>query len=375
MRGGLHGHASRVPELCAHLPHPPLPPPLAGRRYSLTPFPNAIFFNFATIFVLGFGNLAALDFQARCMAAKTPRTATLGNLLAGALTIFVAVPVSYLGAITRVYYGPDSQYAVFEADTCHRALGLPQCGAWVPDTFAFLRLLTNEAPPVLGAWFLIAIVAASMSTADGAILALSTVISHNLARKLPFGISDDNLLLVSRFSAVPITIVAAIIAALNPGSTGYLLVVAFDIALAGAVVSLFAAFYVDKPSPLAALCSVVGGAITRVVLEFALPKDGFLILPFEGDEFLDYGVPTTAKFPPFVDVPKALRYDPSDDSQCPQGRLTDFTGVDSLASPLVALIIFTVIHLIEKKKGGPLLNKTWLQPVPAKDEPTKETAT
>ena len=38
---------------------------------SLSPFPNAIFFNWATIFVLGFGNLAALDFQARCMAAQT----------------------------------------------------------------------------------------------------------------------------------------------------------------------------------------------------------------------------------------------------------------------------------------------------------------
>lgn len=27
------------------------------------PFPSAILFNWATIFVLGFGNLAALDFQ------------------------------------------------------------------------------------------------------------------------------------------------------------------------------------------------------------------------------------------------------------------------------------------------------------------------
>lgn len=30
-----------------------------------SPFPNAILFNWATIFVLGFGNLAALDFQVR----------------------------------------------------------------------------------------------------------------------------------------------------------------------------------------------------------------------------------------------------------------------------------------------------------------------
>ena len=31
---------------------------------ALDPIPNAILFNWVTIFVLGFGNLAALDFQA-----------------------------------------------------------------------------------------------------------------------------------------------------------------------------------------------------------------------------------------------------------------------------------------------------------------------
>ena len=83
---------------------------------SLFPFPNAFVFNWATIFVLGFGNLAALDFQARCMASKTPRVATIGCLLAGCLTFFVGIPFSYLGAITRTYYGPDTARAEFVAD-------------------------------------------------------------------------------------------------------------------------------------------------------------------------------------------------------------------------------------------------------------------
>lgn len=68
---------------------------------SLTPFPNAIMWNWATIFILGFGNLAALDFQARCMAAVTPRTAQLGCIIGGLFTFFVGVPFAYLGAITR----------------------------------------------------------------------------------------------------------------------------------------------------------------------------------------------------------------------------------------------------------------------------------
>ena len=68
---------------------------------ALTPFPNAIFWNWATIFILGFGNLAALDFQVRCMAAINPRTAIMGCLIGGCFTFFIGVPFSYLGAITR----------------------------------------------------------------------------------------------------------------------------------------------------------------------------------------------------------------------------------------------------------------------------------
>ena len=82
----------------------------------LTPFPNAILWNWSTIFILGFGNLAALDFQARCMASKTPRIATIGCLIAGCVTFFVGIPFSYLGAITRTFYGPDSARAEFVTD-------------------------------------------------------------------------------------------------------------------------------------------------------------------------------------------------------------------------------------------------------------------
>jgi hypothetical protein len=68
---------------------------------SLSPFPNALLWNWATIFILGFGNLAALDFQARCMAAKTPTTARVGCILGGLLTFFIGIPFAYIGAITR----------------------------------------------------------------------------------------------------------------------------------------------------------------------------------------------------------------------------------------------------------------------------------
>jgi uncharacterized YccA/Bax inhibitor family protein len=63
--------------------------------------PNAIFWNWATIFILAFGNLSALDFQARCMAAKTPSIATWGCIIGGLVTFVIGIPFASLGAITR----------------------------------------------------------------------------------------------------------------------------------------------------------------------------------------------------------------------------------------------------------------------------------
>lgn len=179
--------------------------------------------------------MAALDFQARCMASKTPRVARLGCIIAGLFTIFIGVPFAYMGAITRVYYGPDSLYGDFEADSCSIALGLPTCARWNPDNRAFIKMLAHQAPAVLGGWCLVGIIAASMSTADGAILAMGTVMSHNVARQFdiwyPSLITSENLLNMARFTTIPFTLCSAFIASYS-GETGYLLIVAFDVVLA-----------------------------------------------------------------------------------------------------------------------------------------------
>ena len=69
--------------------------------YAYAPFPNAIFWNWCTIIILGIGNLGALDFQARCMSANTPRAARIGCIIAGCFTFFIGIPFAYMGAITR----------------------------------------------------------------------------------------------------------------------------------------------------------------------------------------------------------------------------------------------------------------------------------
>ena len=88
-----------------------------------------------------------------------------------------------------------------------RLVGVPTCGEWKPDPFAPLKFITcfkddchyfldfdgsggvgagtetfYPMPAFLGAWVLIAIVAASMSTGDGSILAMGTCFAHNILR-------------------------------------------------------------------------------------------------------------------------------------------------------------------------------------------------
>jgi hypothetical protein len=83
----------------------------------------------------------------------------------------------------------------------------------------------------IGGWLLVAIVAASMSTGDGAILAMGTVWSHNVLRKmksmLPQGAGDAQLLKIARISSFFFAAIAAAIASAKPDKTGYFLIVAF----------------------------------------------------------------------------------------------------------------------------------------------------
>ena len=165
---------------------------------------------------------------------------------------------------------------------------------------------------------------------------------------------------------VPLTLVSTLIAAYfrsgHPaGSTGYLLIVAFDVVLATVVIPLFGCYYTKSPSPAAALLSIISGAATRIILEFILPKDGFLVLPFPEDEFLDYGPAASAKFPRFFDQPDHLLWD-LDTEKCNQERFEDYTGIDSLAAFFVSLLVFVAVQIIEHTTGCPLFYLPGLKP-------------
>merc|ERR1719230_1990134 len=63
---------------------------------ALDPIPNAIVLNWATLIVLAFGNLGALDFQARVFASKGPKTAVAGCFLAGCVAWIIGSVFCYI---------------------------------------------------------------------------------------------------------------------------------------------------------------------------------------------------------------------------------------------------------------------------------------
>lgn len=193
-----------------------------------------------------------------------------------------------------------------------------------------------------------------MSTADGAIFAMGTVTSHNILRQLdafyPNLITSKNLLLATRISTLPFTIMAACVAAYNQSktaNTAYLLIVAFDVTLATVIAPLFGCYYAKKPSPRASFLSIVCGATTRIALEFILPKDGYLLFPFNEPEFYDYGSAASTGYPPFFDVNATDIWDPAVE-KCQQAQFKDYTGVDSIAAFLVSIIVFLGVQFIER---------------------------
>jgi len=208
--------------------------------------------------------------------------------------------------------------------------------------------------PFIGGWVLVAIVAASMSTGDGAILAMSTVFSHNVLRKLPVPWlqEDKNLLILARVVTVIWAPLAAIVASMNVDSSGYLLIVAFDIMLAGSVIPMFAAVYWPTCKPFAAFIAMLGGSLVRFILEFTLPKDYLLLLV--GKYAISFGPGAYGGLDLITGAPLP--------GWCPQFKLADYTGIDSVVAPAVSLLLLLLFQLV------PSPDHPWFKPVAAPDD-------
>src|SRR5918998_265487 len=237
---------------------------------------NGALVNWGGILALALGDLVALDFMERVFAAKDGKTAQRGALMGGALTLSTVIPTSMIGIIALYF--------------------LPNIG----DPFTvFPELAINHMPFAIGVAMLMGVLGASMSTANGGLLAISSVMSRNIIQrdilrrvlKRP-GMDDRRLLMTTRIFTIPMMIAAFVLAYLLP-QPGVYLILAFDIVFAGAWAPLTLGLFWKRANMPAALSSLIVGSALRLVMFFVTP------IEYAG---IDTMIPPVVSFVLFVGV-------------------------------------------------------------------------
>jgi Na+/proline symporter len=222
----------------------------------LTDIGNGALINWAGIMALGLGDIVALDFMERVFAAKDGRTAQRGALMGAGLTFLTVVPTSMMG-IVALYLLPN-----------------------IADPFtAYPELAINHMPFPIGIALLMGVLGASMSTANGGLLAISSVMSRNIIQrdilkrmlKKP-GLEDRKLLITTRIFAIPMMIAAFVLGYLIP-QPGVYLILAFDIVFAGAWAPLTLGLFWKKANMPAAIVSLIVGSVIRLLMFFITPVE------------------------------------------------------------------------------------------------------
>jgi Na+/proline symporter len=222
----------------------------------LTDIGNGALINWAGIMALGLGDIVALDFMERIFAAKDGRTAQRGALMGAGLTFLTVVPTSMMG-IVALYLLPN-----------------------IADPFtAYPELAINHVPFPIGIALLMGVLGASMSTANGGLLAISSVMSRNIIQrdilkrmlKKP-GLEDRKLLITTRIFSIPMMIAAFVLGYVIP-QPGVYLILAFDIVFAGAWAPLTLGLFWKKANMPAAIVSLIVGSVIRLLMFFITPVE------------------------------------------------------------------------------------------------------
>ena len=205
--------------------------------------------NWATLLSLGVGDIVAIDFQQRIYSAKNPKVARNACFVGAALTAFIGVVYGMI------------------ALTCVQALGLE-----VGENPLLYVFLSEYASPIIAVIVLAGIVAASFSTASGAILGMSDMIVRNLAgfRRDSNVQGKDPQLRWVRICMVPLMLAGIFIAA-RIAQTGILLTLAFDLMLCCLIPALFGGLFWKRSSVQAVFASAVVGLVLRLFFFVTIP--------------------------------------------------------------------------------------------------------
>jgi SSS family transporter len=200
------------------------------------------------------GSLPSQELAARMMAARSEKVAKRGTLTAVLVYLLIGSIPIFLGLVGPAIMTNLSDHEQF-----------------------LTTLARNYFPQVMFVVFSGAIVSAILSTVDSTLLAISSLISHNLLRGTRFAKDEKSKVKLARVWVVIASISAFFIAV---GGTGVydLVELASSFGSAGVLVILLFGLYSKLGSKLAALAALLAGMGTFLVTSFVITIDAPYIL-------------------------------------------------------------------------------------------------
>lgn len=199
----------------------------------------------ATWITIGLGSIPQQDVFQRVMSSRSEKVAVQSSIWAGGMYLIVGLLPLYIGL------------CAFQLEP--NAIG-NEAQSFLPF------VIEKHSGTVIQIIFFGAMISAILSTASGAILAPSTVLSENIIRKFYSHFTDKQLLKSARISIVIITIIAVILSFYE--SDIYELVAgSSEITLVTLFVPMLGGLYFKNKSERAALFSIFFGLIVWLVLK------------------------------------------------------------------------------------------------------------
>ncbi len=215
---------------------------------ALTPRDILAFIGAAVTMMLG--SIPQQDVFQRVMSAKSENTGAAGAVIGGTLYLAFAFVPMFL-AYTAFMIEPKMVNALLESDA---QMILP-------------TLILNNTPLFAQVMFFGALLSAIMSTASGTLLAPSITLTENVLREF-IPMDDKRMLLTTRIVVVCFTIAVTLFALASQGMSIYDMVSnAYKVTLVAAFVPLVMGLYWKRANTQGALCAVIGGLATWLLME------------------------------------------------------------------------------------------------------------
>ncbi len=232
------------------------------------------------------GSIPQQDVFQRITSAKTVRIAVWGSILGGSIYFcFTFVPMFIAYSATLI--DPERFLGLLETDS---QLILPS-------------LVLSHTPVFAQAIFFGAVLSAIMSCSSATLLAPSVAFSENIVRGLLPHLGDHQFLRVMRTSIVVFACIVLAFALWSNASIFKMVENAYKITLAGAFVPLFAGALWKRATSQGALCAIVGGLASWLLVEWLIGEASVVPPQLIGLGFSLIGIVVGSLLPQWVGKP------------------------------------------------------------------------